>query len=116
MWLENDATKTLPEAFLMMWRRDGPTGGVRGVREQKIHPHRGEAGDRLVVGQHAIDGRLVELEVSCVQDRACRSPHVYAKRSGDGVCHRKEVYAERAEVDVGPVLDLAKPRSIEPVL
>ena len=25
MWLEKDATKTRPGAFLMMWRRVGPT-------------------------------------------------------------------------------------------
>ena len=36
MWLEKDATKTRPGAFLMMWRRLGPTAASEGVKPGRV--------------------------------------------------------------------------------
>ena len=82
--------------------------GVGGVGEQKVDPLLGELADRRVVGGHAVDRRLVELEVARVEHRALRCLDEDAERAGDRVRHREEVERDAAEVHVAAVLDLAE--------
>jgi hypothetical protein len=76
-----------------------PLLGVGGVREQQ--PHAGVVGQRAEpseVGEAAVDGREVDLEVARVQDRALGR----VEGDGEGVGHR---VGDGDELDVeGPDL------------
>ena len=105
MWLANEATMTRCSASAMISRSACPTSaserrdaaalGVGGVATcSSIDAVLAELGERAVVGQPAVDRRLVELEVAGVQHVADRRADEDADAVGDRVVHREEVEAE----------------------
>ena len=103
-------------ADLGLGERDAAALGVGRVRHEQVDAGLRELGDHAVVGQAAVDRRLVELEVAGVQDVADRRADEDADAVGDRVVHREEVEAEAAERHVAAGLDLAQLRLLELVL
>ena len=97
-------------------RREAGLCRIRRIGEQEVYAHGGEAVDGGVVGTHAVDRRLVELEVARVHDRAGRRLDVDAERCRNRVRHREEAHREGAELDLRAIGDLAEVRVLEPVL
>ncbi len=88
----------------------GETRGrsVGGVREKQVDARLSKAVDGAVVGRHAVDGRLVELEVARVHDGTLRSLDKDAECAGDRVRHGEEIHGHAAHGHVGATLDLTE--------
>ena len=82
--------------------------GVSRVGQEQVDADLGEAGDGAVIGGDAVDGGLVQLEVTGVHDIALRGLDEDAERAGDGMGHREEVDLDAAEVHMAAALDLAE--------
>ena len=85
--------------------RDGRVGGIG---KQQVDPLLGELVDRRVVGSHAVDGGLVELEVAGVHDGSLRGADEHAERAGDRMRHREEVDGDATEIDMAAAVHLAE--------
>ena len=90
--------------------------GVRGVGEHEVDALLAKAVDGVVVGAHAVDGRLVELEVARVEHGAGRRLEEDSERARDGVRHGEELQREAAEVDARAIRDLAELGALDVVL
>ena len=71
--------------------------GVGGVGEEEVDALLPQPGERPQVGEPAVEGQLVHLEVAGVQQRPSRGAHRDGERIGDGVVHGDELAVEVAE-------------------
>ena len=65
---------------------------------------------------HAVDGRLVELEVACVQHVTGRAAEEYAHSAGDGVVHGEEFGRDATELHLVARLDFHELRVLDSML
>ena len=74
--------------------------GIRRVREHEVDSIAAKTRQRSEVGRDAVDGRLVELEVSRMQDVAGRTREEDAHRSGNRMVDGEEFRLNAAEFDL----------------
>jgi hypothetical protein len=79
---------------------DGEAGdlGVRGVDKEQVHALLAQAGERTQVGDAAVEGELVHLEVAGVQHEPGRGADGDRQAVRDRVVHRDELAVEGAEL------------------
>ena len=98
--------------------RGGEAGhlGVGRVDQEQVDPLLAEPGERPQVGDPAVQGQLVHLEVAGVQQRAGRRPYGHGQRIGDGVVDGDELEVEGADGEPLAVGDHALLDVADPVL
>ena len=112
-WLEKLATITRRGALPITWSSTGPIDalerreagdvGVGRVDEEQVDALLAEPRERAQVGQAAVEGQLVHLEVAGGEHQARGRADRDGERVGDRVVDRDELEVERAEASrAGP--------------
>ncbi len=89
---------------------------VGGVAHHEVDARLGERASAPKSVVHAVDGRLVQLEVARVQHVAGRALEEHAHRARDGVVHGEELDREAAELHLVARLDLDELGVLDAVL
>ena len=90
---------------LELGRREAGDVGVRRVGEEEVDALLPQPGEGAQVGQAAVEGQLVHLEVAGVQHRAGLGAHEDGERVGDRVVDGHELEVEDAELLALALLD-----------
>ncbi len=89
--------------------------GVRGIRHEQVEPLGADPCETAEVGEPAVKGQLIHLEVAGVQHRTGHAANHHRQRIGDRVVDRQEFQVEPADVEPVPLGDLTQFGVAEPV-